>query len=85
MLVRYGDHHLLPPHAVLAFDQFVGEAPRFLVAGEDGAVLARHPPRPRQQRTRVHLRVNAEGPRHPFPHILWGRRSEGKTTSLLGT
>ncbi len=39
MLLRYGDYHRLPHHAVLAFDQLVGEAPRPLVADEDGTVF----------------------------------------------
>ena len=39
MLLRYGDHHRLSHHAVLAFDQLVGEAPRPLVADEDGTVF----------------------------------------------
>ncbi len=39
MLLRYGDYHRLPLPAVLACDQLVGEAPRPLVADEDGTVF----------------------------------------------
>jgi hypothetical protein len=39
VLVRYGDHHRLPYHAVLAPYQLVGEAPRPLVGDEGSAVL----------------------------------------------
>ena|SRR5829696_2022993 len=50
VLVRYGDHHLLFHHTVVAFDQLVGEAPRSLVADEGSTILPRRPPRSRKQR-----------------------------------
>src|SRR5215211_1266040 len=64
VLVRYGDHHLLFHHTVVAFDQLVGEAPRSLVADEGSTILPRRPPRSRKQRRGGNPGIHAEGPRH---------------------
>jgi hypothetical protein len=64
VLLRYGDDHPLSRHAVLTPNQLVGEAPRPLVAEEDGAVLPRCPPRPRKQRRGACHRVQFVGFRH---------------------